>query len=210
MLRQPADGGRARPFANEEEMALATLNAGVDLLLDLRRAGQGRRISCANASTTARSTSERVDEAFERVVATQAASFRGSRPLDADDERCADKRSTAALAEASCDASAIEVVGDSGRPALPFDPDEPLVAILLKPFETPIDPPEQPLAAALRERFRDVQYVQLGPKADAAAYEAARELAASAKQVLVAMIVRPAAWHAFRPAARATASSCGS
>ena len=42
-----------------------------------------------------------------------------------------------------------------------------------------------------------MKYVQLGPNADAAAYEAARELAASAKQLLVAMIVRPAAWHAF-------------
>ena len=97
----------------------------------------------------------------------------------------------------------------AARPALPLDPDKPLVAILLKPFETPIDPPEQPLAAALRERFRDVKYVQLGPKADAAAFQSAGELARGAKQLLVAMIVRPAAWHAFglRPEQRSLSSS---
>ena len=81
--------------------------------------------------------------------------------------------------------------------ALPFNPDRPLVAILLKPFETPIDPPEQPLAAALRKRFHDVKYLQLGPHADAAAMDAAYDLARAADQLLVAMIVRPAAWHAF-------------
>ncbi|MEX2093223.1 MAG: hypothetical protein WD971_11125, partial [Pirellulales bacterium] len=60
-----------------------------------------------------------------------------------------------------------------------------------------IDPPEQPLAAALRERFRDVRYIELGPRADAAAFDAARELALATPQLVVAMIVRPAAWHAF-------------
>jgi hypothetical protein len=72
-----------------------------------------------------------------------------------------------------------------------------VVAILLKPFETPIEPPEQPLGAELRARFRDAKYVQLGPKANTAAYESARELARGAKQLVVAMIVRPAAWYAF-------------
>jgi hypothetical protein len=68
---------------------------------------------------------------------------------------------------------------------------------LLKPFETSVEPPEQPLAAALRSRFPDVQYVQIGPRADSAAFEMAYQLARAAKQLLVAMIVRPAAWHAF-------------
>jgi hypothetical protein len=72
-----------------------------------------------------------------------------------------------------------------------------VAAILLKPFETPIEPPEQPLGAELRARFRDARYIQLGPKADADAYESARKLARGAKQLLVAVIVRPAAWHAF-------------
>ena len=60
-----------------------------------------------------------------------------------------------------------------------------------------IEPPEQPLGAELRARFRQADYVQLGPKADQAAYESARELARNATQLVVAIIVRPAAWYAF-------------
>jgi hypothetical protein len=91
---------------------------------------------------------------------------------------------------------AIEIVRDSGR-ALPLNRDEPLGVILLKPFDRPSDPPEQPLAAALREQFGDVRYVQLGPQAEETAYAAARQLAADAKQLLLAVIVRPAAWHVY-------------
>jgi hypothetical protein len=79
----------------------------------------------------------------------------------------------------------------------PLDPREPLAAILLKPFELPSDPPEQPLADALRERFSDVKYIQIGPRADAAQMDAAEELARQRPQLLLAMIVKPAAWHAF-------------
>jgi hypothetical protein len=94
-------------------------------------------------------------------------------------------------------AGAIQIVSDGGRSALPFDPDVPTTAILLKPFETPIEPPEQPLGAELRARFRDANYAQLGPTANAAAFDSARKLARGAKQLVVAMIVRPAAWYAF-------------
>ena len=91
---------------------------------------------------------------------------------------------------------AIECIGSGGE-CLPLDPDKPLTAILLKPFELPSDPPEQPLAEALRDRFRDVRYLQLGPRADAAQFEAAEQLAGERPQLLLAMIVKPAAWHAF-------------
>jgi hypothetical protein len=108
----------------------------------------------------------------------------------------ASRKSPAALAKHIA-AGAIEVIGSNDRPALPFDRDERTVAILLKPFETPIEPPEQPLGAALRARFPNSEYVQLGPRADAAAYDVARKLAPGAKQTAVAIIVRPAAWYAF-------------
>jgi beta-N-acetylhexosaminidase len=91
---------------------------------------------------------------------------------------------------------AVEITA-SGKNPLPFDPQKPLVAIMLKPFATLIDPPEQPLAAALRERFARLQYFELGPKAEAAQFEAAKAAALGASQLVVAMIVRPAAWHAF-------------
>ena len=83
------------------------------------------------------------------------------------------------------------------RPAVRIDAAQSLVAVLLKPFATAIDPPEQPLATALRERFPHVTYLELGPGANDAQLAAARAAVLAAPQLLVAMIVRPAAWHAF-------------
>lgn len=181
-------------FANEGEMALETLKAGVDLLLDLRDPAEVVEYlaSCVQSGTLAES---RVDEAFARVMELKRKAFArvGTTPSLPDVAAAPDYTQHAA----SVAKDAIEVLNDSGRLALPFKVDKPLAAILLKPFETAIDPPEQPLAAALRERFRDATYVQIGPNSDAAAYESARKLAKDAEQLLVTMIVRPAAWHAF-------------
>ena len=179
-------------FATEEEMALAALTAGVDLLLDIKEAVPVVDFLC-ECVTKGRLDEARVNEAFERVWAIKQKSLAGG-PTQATTSGDVRQDSIELAKRAARDA--IEVT-NSASPALPFDPSKPVTAILLKPFETPIDPPEQPLAAALRERFGEVKYAQLGPKSDAAAYEAAAELARGAKQLVLAMIVRPAAWHAF-------------
>jgi hypothetical protein len=179
-------------FANEEEMALAAVSAGVDLLLDIN---EPKRVVEFLSECVERGNLDerRVDEAFARVWALKQRTFsRRFEDLPPGDL----KFDTAATLALQIARGAIKLRGGS-CPALPFNPDRPLVAILLKPFETPIDPPEQPLAAALRNQFRDVKYLQLGPSVDAAAIDAAYQLARGADQLLVAMIVRPAAWHAF-------------
>lgn len=176
-------------FDNEGEMALAALNAGVDLLLDVKAPVivVDYLVSCvANGALS----EDRVYEAFERVWALKRKAFEN---MYADVGRSADGDLAAASRIAW---EAVEISADAGD-VLPFDPQRPLVAILLKPFETAIDPPEQPLAAALRERFREVRYIELGPRANAAALDDARQQALAAEQLVVAMIVRPAAWHAF-------------
>jgi beta-N-acetylhexosaminidase len=181
-------------FQCEEELALAVLNAGVDLLLDLEDPAKAIEYLCQCVDSR-RLTMERVEEAFgrlwrlkQRVFATK---INGSARVAA-----RPNAATVVLAKRVA-AGAIKIIGEGHRPALPFNPDVPVVAILLKPFETPIEPPEQPLGTELRVRFRDARYVQLGPNADVAAYESARELALGIKQLVVAMIVRPAAWYAF-------------
>jgi beta-glucosidase-like glycosyl hydrolase len=181
-------------FVNEGEMALATLQAGVDLLLDLREPIEAvdYLMSCVESGTLDES---RVDQAFERVSTLKQKIFAQQHAAIEHAARAGEQLFTDYSRSVATEA--IEVLHDRGRAPLPFSPDISLGAILLKPFETAIDPPEQPLAAALCERFRNVKYMQIGPNADAAAYDSARELAASAKQLLVAMIVRPAAWHAF-------------
>lgn len=181
-------------FEREEEMALAVLKAGVDLLLDLEEPAKSIEYLCECVDSN-RLTIERVDEAFGRLWALKQRMFTNA--LGASTASDAESNSAAGSLAKRVAAGAIQVVGNGGRRVLPFDPDVPVVAILLKPFETPVEPPEQPLGAELRSRFRDANYVQLGPKADAAAYESVRQLAHGAKQLVVAIIVRPAAWYAF-------------
>jgi beta-N-acetylhexosaminidase len=191
--------GIADRFDNESEMALATLNAGVDLLLDLREPVIviDYLLSCVGNGTL---REDRVNEAFARLMRLKQKAF-GRPPTEL--PRLSNIRGTKKVEDAIAEGAAatardaIEVLHNR-PPALPLDLDQPLTAILLKPFETRLDPPEQPLAAALRERFRHVKYTQLGPKADTTAYEAAFELAESAAQLLVAVVIRPAAWHHFQ------------
>jgi beta-glucosidase-like glycosyl hydrolase len=179
-------------FANEEDMCLAVLNAGVDLLLDLAEPVSVVDHLC-KCVESGQLKIERVEEALQRVWTLKQKVFRKSvgistppKPSRTDTQSLA-KRVAVRAIESSRKASYV----------LPLDLDKKLVAILLKPFETAIEPVEQPIAAQLRERFKSVQYAQLGPNSDAFAYESALKLAKGAEQLLIAFIVRPAAWHAF-------------
>ena len=61
-------------FANEEEMALAALTAGVDMLLDISDAAKVVDF-LSDCVSTGRLDAARVDEAFERVWAIKQKSF---------------------------------------------------------------------------------------------------------------------------------------
>lgn len=185
-------------FDDEGEMALATLNAGVDLLLDLREpiSVVDYLMSCVQSGKLREG---RVEEAYSRVIELKHQAFGQRLPNDSPPAKVRSRNMNKDLpvdAAKVAARQAIEILHGSS-PALPLNPDQPLTAILLRPFETRVDPPEQPLATALRERFRHVKYVQLGPKSNAAAYETALELACDAPQLLLAIVVRPAAWHDF-------------
>jgi beta-glucosidase-like glycosyl hydrolase len=185
-------------FATEGEMALAALNAGVDVLLDLE--GPIEVIDYLVTSVEAGELDiKRVDEALQRVCSLKHRVFAEPAPkLPEPQGRWAKMPHSELFASMAKVAAktAVDAI-DVSRPTLPLNANLSLVAILLKPFETALEPPEQPFGVALRERFRDVKYVQLGPRADADAYRAARDLANGAKQLVVAMIVRPAAWHSY-------------
>ncbi|MGD9636190.1 MAG: glycoside hydrolase family 3 protein [Pirellulales bacterium] len=186
-------------FESEGEMALAALNAGVDLLLDIKDPVEVVNFLVERVAD-GKLTTERIDKAFERVwrLKTKALSSPPPelpRPRGDWVEGVSDERLAAIWAFSAAQA-AIEI-GGRAQELIPLDPTKPLVAVLVKPFATAIDPPEQPLAAALRERFADVTYIELGPAANDAQFAAARAAALAAPQLVVAMIVRPAAWHAF-------------
>lgn len=174
-------------FESEGEMALAALNAGVDLLLDIKAPASVLDYleQCVSDGTL---TTARVNEAFDRVWQLKQKAFAeraAAAPLQTADETAREI------------ARAAVVVQDAHGSVLPLNATKPLVAVLVKPFATAIDPPEQPLAAALRQRMSDITYFELGPAANDAQLAAARAAALAAPQLVVAMIVRPAAWHAF-------------
>ena len=137
-------------FANEGEMALATLKAGVDLLLDLREPAEVVDYllrMCRERHARPRSASTKRSRAYgAQAKSVWAAADRiasaANLPRTMTSNECSHE-----LRNASRERRSKSRTADAS--ALPFDPDKPLVAILLKPFETPIDPPEQPLAAAL-------------------------------------------------------------
>ena len=179
-------------FATEEESALACVEAGVDVLLDPQEPVKVLDYLCA-AVDSGKLKAERVDEALDRIWDLKRRIF-SKTGVGAAAKSTESDHAITILAERVA-RGAIELTGNTA--ALPLNRNDPLGVILLKPFDRPSDPAEQPLAAGLRERFRDVRYVQLGPQADRSAYEDARRLAANVKQLVIAIIVRPAAWHVF-------------
>ncbi len=175
-------------FDSEGAMAVATLNAGVDLLLDI-----DDPISTVTYMLKAVEDGElsvdRIEEAYERIHLLKENVFSIKPELSSEDIAQGSKASLSVAKQA------IKII-KSGD-ALPLSSSGPLSALLLKPHSHPTDPPEQPLAAALRDRFDSVNYFESGPEPSSNLLE---ELLASCPEgspLLLAMIVKPAAWHAF-------------
>ena len=74
---------------------------------------------------------------------------------------------------------------------------EGLLAVLVKPHTSHLDPPEQPLGDALRSALPGVTYREVGPETGTETLDALLDEARGAQRVLVALVVKPAAWHAF-------------
>lgn len=178
-------------FESEGELCLATLNAGVDLLLDVENPAEAVEF-LVEAVERGELDPARIDEACERSMSLKRKLFGhgggGSSDMKELDQRAS--RLAGIVAQGA-------IASPTDGAAVKFDAHRPIMTIMLKPFETPLDPPEQPLADALKERFDEVCYVELGPSASEEQIEQARQQAAGSEQLLVTMIVKPAAWHKF-------------
>ncbi len=171
-------------FVSEGEMALAALRARVDLLLDLSDPLAVVDYLC-DCVENGQLDEGRVDESLRRVWELKAVRSAPPPPGNADD------------AAKSVARQSIHIVRQNRDSMIPLDAIKPLTAILLTPFAAKADVVEQPLAAALRGGFHETTYIALGPSADASSYTVAEVVAREAKQLLIAIVVRPAAWHAF-------------
>lgn len=178
-------------FSTEGEMAIATLSAGVDLLLDVADHVAVTE-AIAEAVEQGRVPVERVDEAFGRVWKLKQRAFEA--PTTPDDP--ADSLSDSTAEAERIARAATRVLADGGG-VLPLDAGQGITAVTLKPHHRPTDPPEQPLAAALRERFATVRYFETGPEVAGTLADDLLAATPDGQPILVAMIVKPAAWHAF-------------
>lgn len=173
-------------FETEGELCLATLKAGVDLLLDVDDPVAVVE-ALAAAVEDGRLSTERVAEALGRIwrLKERIAAL----PAAGNDEPVLAEEASFRIAGAATRV----VSGD----ALPLDRTKSVTCLMLKPHHRPTDPSEQPLAPALRERFAALRYFETGPEIDAALADDLLAGCPEGAPVVVAMIVKPAAWHAF-------------
>ena len=178
----------------EGELAVAALNAGVDLLLDVGDPVVTLDV-LERAVAEGRLSEGRVDEAFDAMHWLKTMVFQ---------EQSAS--ATAAFkppAPSECGALAREVAREAVTvvkqpPAeTGLHPGKPLLAVYVKSFSTPFDLPVQPLKEALEARFAEVEYFEVDDQTSACRLEEVASAAAEAPQILVAVVVKPAAWRRF-------------
>ncbi len=190
-------GGIQAEGRSEADLAAEQLRAGVDLLLDARNpeAMIEGLVAAVEAGTLGEDV---VDDALaraDRLRTRLAGRFSPevftdpSRAVPTDEVGSEGHRRLAARIARQ----AVAVEGEAVRWAT----GEGLLAVLVKPHASHLDPPEQPLGAALREALPGVAYREVGPETDGAALGALAEEARAAQRVLLALVAKPAAWHAF-------------
>ncbi len=178
-------------FKSEGELAVATLNAGVDLLLDIEDpiAAVAALVRAVDEGIL---SIERVDEAFDRIWQLKQKAFAADKKVIREVDLPAGHAESVAIAR-----QATKLIDHTVQASLPLDSSRPLTALLLKPHHRPTDPPEQPLAAALREQVSELDYFETGPEPDPNLVQAILDATPEQDPILIAMIVKPAAWHAF-------------
>ncbi len=189
-------GGIRDRYADAGAQAVALVEAGVDILLDVDDP-EAALNGLVTAVETGTLDAAYVETAFERVWALKE---KLAAKYGADVFVTPPTHPTAApeaLEEAATIARRACTIHSRSTKAWHLDPEKPVLVVLLKPNRTRMDPPEEPLGEALRARFKSVDFHELGPETDEAAYTQLAEAARNHPQVLVAMIVKPAAWHRF-------------
>lgn len=178
--------------ANEGELALKALNAGVDILLDVADP-VGTLAELERAVADGRLSEARVDEALARVLKLKSTVMNG--PALAPFDEVGNRRQTEEMALDIARRATVTPKQTAGL--LPFTPERSLCAILVNPFPLPSNAEAPPLGKMLAERFPQLDYFEIGAEPSDAELAKIGELAASADQLLAAFVVKPAAWHRF-------------
>ena len=188
-------GGIQSEGQSEVDLAIEQVRAGVDLLLDAQdpaaiieglaaavERGELEEAVLDRALARADRLRRRLTERFGPDVFTEPGDAVAANEVGAEEHEGLAKR-----------AARHAVTGDAVR----IETGAGLLAVLVKPHASHLDPPEQPLGAALRAALPGVTYREVGPQTDAEARASIVDEAEAAERVLVALVVKPAAWHAF-------------
>jgi hypothetical protein len=179
--------------ANEGALALAALNAGVDILLDV--ADPLGTLDSLEAAVGAGELSEfRIEEAIARINRLRSAAFSSNQGAASFDEQ-SNRRDTEMQALAVARRAAVVVKNRDDL--LPLSLQAELCAIFVNPFPLPSNADPPPLGELLRERFPKLTYFELGADPPDERLEEIGRIALGAEQLLAAFVVKPAAWHRF-------------
>ncbi|CAN5588547.1 hypothetical protein BH23BAC4_BH23BAC4_04070 [soil metagenome] len=185
--------GGIKSDVSEAESAAVQIEAGVDLLLDPEDA-ESLIKGLADAVEQGRLSETRVDEALARADALRKSLTQrfGDEVFVLPPYPSGDVAGTEAAEWSSRVASsAIRTYGELD--SLP----EKSVAVLIVPYRTHLDPPEQPLGEAFRKAFPTGTYFECTGDTSTDDRERILEAVKAAPAVLVAAIVKPSAWHHF-------------
>ncbi len=181
---------------SEADLAVDQIAAGVDMLLDPEDP-EAIIEGVASAVESGRLSETRLDEALTRVQRLRAAITDrfGARvwtdPASAVPPSVVASNEHLQFAEEVARKS-IQITG-----SVPFRSGEGVLAVLLRSHTSPFDPPEQPLGDALREALPGVDYREVTAASNQDALDVVGEAAERSSAVILALVVKPAAWQDF-------------
>lgn len=187
---------------NAGDLAVALVEAGVDILLDIPDP-VGAVDGLVRAVEDGRLDETLLDEAASRVLSLKARmAARFGMQVFANPETIFPRDTVGSaghmrLAEDVARAGIRTLSASNGALPIPTKKGARVLAVLIKPHRTRFDPPEEPFGEAVRTVFPGATYRQVGPETSEADYDELRELASHAEYIVLAVVVKPAAWHAF-------------
>ena len=184
----------AKPAGTSEaELAVQSLNAGVDVLLDLANPGE-TLAGMQQAVAAGRLAEDRVDEAVQRLWQLKRQIFCGERAKDGNESVAESVRQAEGLASEVARRAITLVDGNSSR--LPLNPAKRTCVLLIR-HSSDVAGQEHPLGAVVRRHLTRCDYLEFDPNFGREDCQETFERASCAQQLLLAMIVKPAAWHKF-------------
>lgn len=187
---------------NLGDQAAALVEAGVDILLDVPdpvAAVDG----IVRAVKEGRLDASLLDEAAARVIhLKRKMTDRFGRDVFADPSVAASSSVVGSDEHKSLAANVARhgvrlVTSRNESLPIPKEAGAGVLTVLMKPHRSRFDPPEEPFGSAIREVFPGAVYRQVGPATESDEYRELEKLASKAQYIVLAVVVKPAAWHAF-------------